>query len=78
MRSHKQMLEFGIGDRVAFQPPGRPLLTGIITRYNKKTVTVVTDGGGLMERGAGVLAADPGGGTAGEGGANVALRRDGK
>jgi len=45
MRSHKRMLDFRIGDRVAFQPEGRPLLSGILTRYNKKTVTVVTDGG---------------------------------
>jgi hypothetical protein len=45
MRSHKQMLQFRIGDRVAFQPAGRPMLTGILTRYNKKTVTIVTDGG---------------------------------
>jgi hypothetical protein len=45
MRSHKRMLEFGIGDRVAFRPDGRPGVTGIITRYNKKTVTVITDTG---------------------------------
>lgn len=45
MRSHKQMLEFRIGDRVSFQPAGRPMLSGILTRYNRKTVTIVTDGG---------------------------------
>jgi hypothetical protein len=45
MRSHKRMLDFRIGDRVSFQPEGRPLLNGTLTRYNKKTVTVVTDGG---------------------------------
>jgi hypothetical protein len=45
MRSHKRMLDFRIGDRVAFQPEGRPLVIGILTRYNKKTVTVVTDAG---------------------------------
>jgi len=39
------MLDFRIGDRVTFQPDGRPLLFGIITRYNRKTVTVITDGG---------------------------------
>lgn len=43
--AHSQMLEFSIGDRVCFQPDGHPLLTGMLTRYNKKTVTVVTDGG---------------------------------
>ena len=45
MRAHAQMLEFRIGDRVSFQPEGRPLLTGMLTRYNKKTVTVITESG---------------------------------
>jgi hypothetical protein len=45
MRSHARMLEFSIGDRVEFQPDGHPLVTGILTRYNKKTVTVVTASG---------------------------------
>ena len=45
MRAHVEMLEFKIGDRVAFQPPGRGPLEGMLTRYNKKTVTVITDTG---------------------------------
>src|SRR6266545_2306617 len=45
MRAHSQMLDFRIGDRVTFQPEGRSPLFGIITRYNKKTVTVITDSG---------------------------------
>lgn len=45
MRSHTQMLEFSIGDRVEFQPDGQPLVVGMLTRYNKKTVTVVTASG---------------------------------
>lgn len=45
MRAHSQMLDFRIGDRVTFQPEGRTPLFGIITRYNKKTVTVITDSG---------------------------------
>jgi hypothetical protein len=45
MRAHSQMLDFRIGDRVTFQPEGRPPLFGIITRYNRKTVTVITDSG---------------------------------
>jgi hypothetical protein len=44
-RSHKQMLDFKIGDRVSFQPEGRGMVVGILTRYNKKTVTVITDAG---------------------------------
>jgi ribosomal protein S17 len=45
MRAHAEMLEFRIGDRVEFEPEGRPLVVGMLTRYNKKTVTVITDTG---------------------------------
>jgi hypothetical protein len=45
VRAHARMLEFKIGDRVSFQPDGRPSVTGMLTRYNKKTVTVITDDG---------------------------------
>jgi len=43
IRAHAGMLEFRIGDRVTFQPPGHRLLSGVLTRYNRKTVTVITD-----------------------------------
>ena len=45
MRAHGQMLEFKIGDRVTFQPGSHPPVVGMLTRYNKKTVTVITDDG---------------------------------
>ena len=45
MRAHSSMLEFKIGDRVAFQPDGRSVQVGILTRYNRKSVTVVTFSG---------------------------------
>jgi hypothetical protein len=45
MRAHSKMLDFKIGDRVTFQPEGRPAVVGMLTRYNKKTVTVITDSG---------------------------------
>lgn len=45
MRAHSQMLDFKIGDRVTFQPEGCPPVIGMLTRYNKKTVTVITDTG---------------------------------
>lgn len=45
MRAHASMLDFSVGDRVSFQPPGRPTHFGILTRYNKKTVTVITEDG---------------------------------
>jgi hypothetical protein len=43
MRAHSVMLEFRIGDRVTFQPDGRPPVVGILTKYNRKSVTVVTE-----------------------------------
>lgn len=45
MRAHRAMLEFRIGDRVAFQTDRLQTIQGIITRYNKKTVSVIADDG---------------------------------
>lgn len=45
MHAHAEMLEFKIGDRVSFRPAGRGEMVGMLTRYNRKTVTVVTDDG---------------------------------
>ena len=45
MRAHSQMLQFRIGDRVSFQPEGQPIVVGMLTRYNRRTVTVITDSG---------------------------------
>lgn len=44
-RTHHQMLSFNVGDRVRFHPPGHDPKTGLIVKYNRKTVTVVTDDG---------------------------------
>jgi hypothetical protein len=45
MRAHAQMLQFKIGDRVSFQAEGRAVVEAMLTRYNRKTVTVITDSG---------------------------------
>ena len=45
MRAHASMLKFGIGDRVAFEADGCRTIIGTLVRYNKKTVTVITDDG---------------------------------
>ena len=45
MRTHSKMLDFKIGERVTFHPEGHPALFGIVTRYNRKSVTVITDTG---------------------------------
>jgi hypothetical protein len=42
-RTHRQMLSFNVGDRVRFHPPWQEPKTGVIVRYNRKTVTVLTD-----------------------------------
>lgn len=39
------MLEFRIRERVRFHPEGHPPVTGMVTRYNRKTVNIVTDDG---------------------------------
>lgn len=45
MRSNKEMMKFNVGDRVMFEPEGHSLVVGMITRFNSKTVTVITDEG---------------------------------
>ena len=45
MRAHASMLAFSLGERVSFQPDGHPVLFGVITKYNRKSVTVITEGG---------------------------------
>ena len=44
-RAHAKMLEFRVGDRVSFDPDGRSTQFGVLVRYNRKTVTVLTEGG---------------------------------
>ena len=44
-RAHSRMLDFSVGDRVSFHPEGSEPLLGVLTRYNKKTVTVITEQG---------------------------------
>ena len=46
MRSLVQMLDFRIGERVRFHPEGQSEIFGFITRYNKKSVTIIADNGG--------------------------------
>lgn len=43
MRAHKAMMNFSVGERVQFCSSAGETIKGIITRYNRKTVTVITD-----------------------------------
>ena len=45
MRAHATMLDFAIGQRVSFDADGGRLVTGTLTKYNRKTVTIITDEG---------------------------------
>ncbi len=42
---HKKMMQFSPGDQVCFEPQGRDKLFGTVVKYNKKTVTVITESG---------------------------------
>lgn len=44
-RAHTRMLEFSVGDKVSFQPDGYEPLFGVLAKYNKKTVTIITEQG---------------------------------
>ena len=45
MHTHKEMMQFTPGDQVSFEPPGRDRQIGTLIKYNKKTVTVITESG---------------------------------
>lgn len=45
MHTHNEMLQFNPGEQVSFQPPGRGRQIGTLVKYNKKTVTVITESG---------------------------------
>jgi hypothetical protein len=45
MITHSEMMQFSPGDKISFEPPGRGKQIGTLVKYNKKTVTVITDAG---------------------------------
>jgi hypothetical protein len=45
MNAHNEMMQFSPGDAVSFEPPGRGRQFGTLVKYNKKTVTVITESG---------------------------------
>ncbi len=45
MRTHKEMMQFGPGDQVCFEAPNQGKQFGTLVKYNKKTVTVITESG---------------------------------
>jgi hypothetical protein len=73
MRAHAEMLEFKIGDRVSFRPSGQGRVEGMLTRYNKKTVTVITDDGRQWNVSPQLLSKVLSSETAGAGGSDLIL-----
>jgi hypothetical protein len=45
IRAHAGMMEFSIGESVLFSSPGHGEIIGVLVKYNKKTVTVITEEG---------------------------------
>jgi hypothetical protein len=45
MQTHEEMMQFSPGDQVCFEPSGRGKQFGTLLKYNKKTVTVITESG---------------------------------
>jgi hypothetical protein len=45
MHTHKEMMQFSPGDKICFEAPGRGKQFGTLVKYNKKTVTVITESG---------------------------------
>jgi hypothetical protein len=43
--AHKSMMQFHPGARVSFDSPHSERLSGTVMKFNRKTVTVVTDNG---------------------------------
>ncbi|MDA2918478.1 hypothetical protein MYX76_03110 [Desulfobacterota bacterium AH_259_B03_O07] len=45
MHTHNEMMQFSPGEQVSFEPSGRGRQIGTLVKFNKKTVTVITDSG---------------------------------
>jgi hypothetical protein len=75
VRTHQAMLGFSLGERVWFQPEGQARRHGVVTRYNKKTITVVTDAGEHWKVSPPALHKDQGSNKASASGNVIPLRR---
>jgi hypothetical protein len=45
MHTHNEMMRFSPGDQVCFASPGQEKQIGTLVKYNRKTVTVITESG---------------------------------
>jgi hypothetical protein len=58
IRSHGQMMNFRLGQRVRFTSSSGQLVRGVITRHNRKSVTLIADDGMQWRVSPGMLQAD--------------------
>jgi hypothetical protein len=58
-RAHVAMLKFRIGESVSFQSEGRERIVGTVTRYNKKSVSVLASDGRQWKVSPGLLTPEP-------------------
>lgn len=45
MHAHHEMMQFSLGEQVSFDPPGQGRQVATLLKYNKKTVTIMTESG---------------------------------
>lgn len=45
LRHHNKMMTFKLGDKVSFDPVGYEKQFATVTKFNKKTITVITEDG---------------------------------
>ena len=45
LHTHHEMMQFHPGEQVSFTPSGRDTEIGTLVKFNKKTVTVITESG---------------------------------
>jgi hypothetical protein len=55
IQAHGRMMNFRLGQRVKFTTPAGELVRGMLSRHNKKSVTVVTDAGAQWRVAPGLL-----------------------
>lgn len=41
--THREMMQFNLGDNVSFEHPAHGLVFGTLIKFNKKTVSVITE-----------------------------------
>ncbi len=45
MHAHSEMMQFSPGEKVSFEPSGRERQIATLVKFNRKTVTVITESG---------------------------------